>query len=363
MRFFDTFVSGTAAGSGVQSFFTADPDEPRTGRVYYPLSQGGLRRYSLLWGNTVDSTFADGSHSRANRMLDEWQVLSVRVGRCRSVPEGVCPEPEAFAPVLFDGRATKRVMPGELFASDPFPCEAEKGDSLCVEMTCAGRMLPCHPESLLPAFVRRDGAWTPSKEQPFLSMLGCERRVRWRVGFLGDSITQGIGTPENSRRHLTALLADRLGADAAVWNLGLGYGRAHDAALDGAWLFKARQNDLVCVCFGVNDVIHSRDAAQCKRDLAAIVRLLRASGARVLVQTVPPFDYGEDTRPLWEEVNAFIRNDLRREADAVFDIVPVLSRGPDAPHRSRYGSHPDERGNEAWANALEPALKELLAWI
>lgn len=360
MRYFDSFVSGTSAGSGVQSFFRSDPRQVRVGRTYYRLAQGGRYEVSLLYSNTVDSTFADGSHSHANYLLDEWRILSLRVGRCCVCTAAECAEPDAFTPVLFNGSEEKWVAPGELFASDPFSFAAEKGETMCVELTCAGRTLPCHPESLLPAFVREGGAWVPSKEQPFLSMLGCARRVKARVGFLGDSITQGIGTPENSYQHLSALLAERLGPEVAVWNLGLGYGRAHDAALDGAWLYKARQNDLVCVCFGVNDLLQTRDAAQLKRDMAYIVRALQRSGVRVLLQTVPPFDYAEDVRPLWEEVNAFLRERLAQEADAFFDTVPVLGRGPEAPHLSRYGAHPDARGNTAWAEALESVLAPML---
>ena len=360
MRYFDTFVSGSVVGSGVQSFFFSDPERPVTGRVYYRLAQSGEYQYSLLFSNAVDTTFADGGHSRAGRVLDEWRLLSMRAGICRACSPEACVEPEGFRPVLFDGKEERWVRPGELFASDPFPLAAEKGDCLCVETVCAGRTLPCHPESLLPAFVLRDGKWIPSKEQPFLSMLGCARPARSRVGLLGDSITQGIGTPENSHRHLSALLADRLGPEAAVWNLGLGFACARDAALDGMWLYKARQNDLVCLCLGVNDLLRGRSAVEVQRDLATIVRALRQSGVKVLLETIPPFDYAEDVRPAWEGVNAFLRGELAKEADALFDVVPVLGRGPETPHLSRYGAHPDERGNAAWAEALAPAVAGLL---
>lgn len=360
MRYFDAFTSGTAAGSGVQSFFYADPETPAMGRVYYKLSQGGGCRYSLLFSNTVDSTFADGSHSHANLMLDEWEILSLQAGHCRACGTDVSEEPDYWVPVTFAGRGGKKVMPGELFSTDPFAFTCNKGDYMCVQITFSGRTIPCHPESLLPAFVYTDREWLPSKDQPFLSMLGCERQVKTRVAFLGDSITQGIGTPENSYLHLAALLSERLGPDTAVWNLGLGYGRAHDAALDGAWLFKARQNDVVCVCFGVNDLFQLGDAAQLEKDLAYIVRALKKSGSKVLLQTIPPFDYEPDTRLNWERVSAYIREELSQEADAVFDTVPVLGRGPETPHLSKYGPHPDTAGNAAWADAVYGVIERLL---
>ncbi len=58
----------------------------------------------------------------------------------------------------------------------------------------------------------------------------------------------------NSYEHWNAVVAENLGSQYGFWNLGLGYGRAADAATDGAWFFKAKQNDIVVVCYGVNDI-------------------------------------------------------------------------------------------------------------
>jgi lysophospholipase L1-like esterase len=360
MKFFDSFVSCTAAGSGSQNWFgTDDPEKRIACRVYYKLSRA-TRECALLYSNLLDSTYADGSHSHANFVPGSWTIHSLSAGKVTACGMEESAEPDEFVPVTFDGQGEKRVDPGEIFASDPFPFPAKKGEYMCVEMTFSGKRVPCHTESLLPAFRLVNGAWTHSTEIPFPSMVGAKRTGETRLGFIGDSITQGIGTPDNSYTHVAARVQEALGENCAVWNLGLGFGRAHDAALDGGWLYKARQNDAMVVCYGVNDLFQLGDAELLKRDLTYIVRALKQSGLKVLIQTVPPFDYAPEFRDRWLSVNEYIRNELSKEADALFDNVPVLSRSESEPWLSRYGAHPDAEGNAAWAEAILPVIKKLL---
>ena len=360
MGFFDAFVSCTAAGSGSQNWFeTADPAERITGRIYFRLSRD-VRRGALLYSNLIDSTFADGSHSHANFVPGPWTIHALRVGPVASCGMDDAPQPAHFAEVTFGGAAEKRVAPGEIFATDPFDLTARKGEYLCVEMTFSGARVPCHTESLLPAFRRGPDGWFHDVDMPFPSMVGAARGTETRLGFIGDSITQGIGTEPNSYTHMAALVQEVLGGSCAVWDLGLGFGRAHDAALDGGWLYKARQNDVVCVCFGVNDLFQTRDPGQLKKDLTCIVRALKKSGVRVVIQTVPPFDYAPEIAREWLDVNDHIRRNVAREADAVFDTVPVLCLSPDEPHRARYGAHPNAEGNARWAEAIAPVLRGLM---
>ena len=89
-------------------------------------------------------------------------------------------------------------------------------------------------------------------------------------------------------------------------------------------------------------------------------RRLREAGVRVLLQTIPPFNYPEGLRERWLTVNDWIRSTLAGEADALFDVVSVLSESPERPYMARYGGHPDGTGCAAWAAALKPALSALI---
>ncbi|MBQ3141238.1 MAG: SGNH/GDSL hydrolase family protein, partial [Clostridia bacterium] len=347
MKYFTQFTSNTCAAGGNQHFFTMQPDEIRTGRVFYRIAVGGEYRYSLLFSNVIDSTFSNGAVSHKNLICDEWELCSARIGRCAGLAAGEAVKQtdpgqiavDGWKTLTFDGAPTKTVMPGAFFCSDPVSFAAQKDEYLCVELTFSGSMLPYHEESILPIYIKEGDGWRYDKKMPLPSMIGCDRPVAARIAYLGDSITQGCGTELNAYEHWNAVLSRKLDEKYACWNLGLGYGRANDAASDGAWLFKARQNDLVVVCYGVNDIFQGMGEVQIKKDLTYIVEALKKAGARVVLQTVPPFDYSGDYVGLWQRVNEFIKTELSQKADLIFDVVPVLGR-EEAPHLARYCGHP-----------------------
>ena len=360
MEFFRRFSSNSLAGSGSQLWFPSSPDEAHTGRIFYRITHGGTYNYSLLFSNILDSTFSDGSVGHCNRILPGWEILSARIGKAAAGSIGldftghaasVNTLPTDFQPLTFDGKSYKTVAPGEFFATDALPLSFGSGDYLCLELTFRGSELPYHEETHLPVYRHTAEGWCYDKRVPFPSMIGCDRSVARRVGFIGDSITQGIGTPPNSYLGWNAQLAPMLPADTACWNLGLGYGRAADLASGGAWLYKALQNDVLFICYGVNDLYQYSNAQLLMRHLDTVVRYLRQANKTVILQTIPPFDYPEDLIPLWEQVNDYIRTVLASQVDGVFDVVPVLGQET-APHMAKYGGHPDADGCRAWAAAL-----------
>ena len=334
MTYFDELSSATLAAGGNQA--VCFPEGEQVGRVYYRVFAGGTYRYSLLFADTIDSTFADGSLSRAGDVCGDWEVTHLALGVCREVGG------EPTVALTIGGAPSHTVSAGEVFATDPVELSAEAGDYLCVEIGFRGEKVPCHLETQIPVFRREEDAFVPCPEVPLPSMVGCDRPVARRVGYLGDSITQGIGVAPNSYEHWNALLSEALGRQYAYHNLGLGFGRAADAAKDGAWLAKAKQNDVVTVCFGVNDLGRGRTVDEIVHDLAFIVERLKDAGCRVLLQSVPPFTYTPEKHAMWETVNRRLAAEVAPMADAFFDVVPIL--GEDA---SRYGGHPNEAGCHA----------------
>ena len=360
MKYFETYTSNSLAGSGNQYFFLTGDKEIHRGRIYYKVFAGGTYRYSLLFSNVIDSTFADGLVSHCNLICDEWEIMEASLGVCKTCSLEKVSEPEFIAEMSFGGNAGKMVMPGEFFASDPVEITVEKNDFLCLEIAFRGTMIPYHEETMLPTFVLKGKDWVPGKQVPFAGMIGCDREVEKRIGFFGDSITQGLGTVYNAYKHWNALAAERIGETYSYWNLGLGYGRAEDASSDGAWLFKAKQVDAAVVCFGTNDVCQGKPAEKIKRDLREIVLKLKEASVKVLLQTLPPFDHEGERLCCWMEVNRYVREELSQEADEVFDVVPYLIEGPEREGKSKYNGHPDENGCIIWAENLLPVLKKFL---
>ncbi len=361
MTFFDKYTSNTLAGSGNQSFFeTGDKDIVIKCRTLYKVFCGGEYNYSFLLSNTVDSTFADGSFSQKNKALERWTIHGMRVGITDLCDERSLKEPNEFFTLSFGGKTKREVGNGELLNTDAIRLSPNKGEYLCVEIEFSGLKIPCHPESIVPSFVFKDGAWTPSRLHPFVSMVGCDREVKGRIAFWGDSITQGIGTENNSYAHWNALVADYLGTDYAYWNLGLGYGRADDAASDGIWMHKALQNDIIVVCYGVNDILRGFSEQDIKKNLNTIVDKLISCGKKVVVQTVPPFDFVGDKLAIWNNVNAYIRTELSQKAEFVFDCAPLLGKNDAEPNVAKFGGHPNAEGCKLWASALSKKLKKYL---
>lgn len=371
MNYFEKYSSNTVAACGVQSFFLMDPCEVRTSRTFYKITCGGEFNYSFLFSNNVDSTFSDGSFSRCNTVCDGWNLIEACVGVCRAdaIGEDIMSAETAktanesvvgLTALTFGGNVCKKSESGEIFYSDEIKLNIASGDYLCLQITYSGNMLPYFEETMLPVYLKRNGDWEYCNKTPVVSLIGCDRKAKKRIAFFGDSITQGIGAGYNSYKNYCALLADKLGTDYAYHNLGIGFGRAHDAASNGFWLSKAKQNDIVFVCFGVNDMFQIGSEEQIKNDLDYIVTELKKNGSKVIIQTLPPFHYSGNLITVWQNINEFIKTELSLKADFVFDNVPILGKSESEPYATVYGGHPDSVGCALWADALYKALpKEL----
>ena len=208
MSFFDKFTSNTYAGSANQYLFEMKEGERRTSRVFYKISVGGEYSYSLLYSSIIDGSFR--KIGKPNLILDEWKIHGAKIGRCTSFPEEreiseIDAEKDISVKWLgrltFDGKRSYIPDGGELFCTDPQSLFFEKGDYLCVELTFSGSILPCHPEIQVPVYVLKDGEWKYDVNSPLPVMIGCDRPVKKRIAYLGDSITQGCGAGLNSYKH------------------------------------------------------------------------------------------------------------------------------------------------------------------
>lgn len=377
MKYFEQYVSNTIAGSANHLYFTMGEGEIRTGRVFYKITCGGEYNYAILYSNIMDSTFGDGSISHQNLVCDSWMILGARVGICKSINQ--CKDVHQmtvadagenkdadiivsdFREMTFAGKRTKEVMPGEFFTTDPVKLSFEKDDYMCIEMTYSGKMIPYHEDSILPIYNKTENGWEFCKKMPMAGMVGCDRKVVKRIGYLGDSITQGVGTEYNKYAHWNALLTEQLGDDFAGWNLGIGYARANDTASDGAWMFKAKQNDIVVMCLGINDIGRGFPAEQIKKDLSSTLQTLKRAGIKVVLQSLPPYSGLNETQiSKWKEVTAYIKNSLAKEADLFFDVAPHLYVSKDTPTESLYNPHPNAAGCKVWAEALYNEIKGFL---
>lgn len=337
-KFFADFASDTSSGSANQVEARFEECVKRKGELRYRLTNGGSS-YAFLFSNIIDSTFSDGSITRAGDVCGDWDILSLRAGTAHDYTSS----PVCMKTVTFDGSESYHVSGADIFASDEVILEAKKGDYLVYEITVCGKQYPYHHEITMKSVVEQDGVIVSDNRIPVPLCIGSSRPVEKRIGFIGDSITQGCGTEADSYTHWAAVIAEGIADEkVSVWNLGIGYARAYDAATCGFWLERASHCDTVNVCFGVNDLLRGRTDRQVIGDLYTVTEYLKNKGCRVILFTVPPFDMTGDAKDYWYSVNNCIRNSTL--TNEVFDFAAVLGQEGCNRHMSRYGGHPNAEG-------------------
>lgn len=335
------------------------PNETRTFMATMRVQRPGTHwRFSMT--NTVDTNWADGARSRANMPGGTFDIVSAAFSNGADI-----------VPVTFEGKLSRIVHPDEQVTSDICNIESARSRFItfrwCLRAGDAGAIVPATPNSqALCAFAPGDATYagpeaftdarTLEGEDENMCALPdlfeAEGAALSTMAFIGDSITQGVGTRigyyESWAARIAAALADRY----ATLNLGLGYAQIADAACDGAWLNRAKHCDVVNVCLGVNDLLHGDGSACILRLRAAIAALKSTPNApRIVLFTTPPFDYEGCNIERWHELNAAITAPDHMGADYVFDMASVLSVDNEHAHMAKYGPHPDGVGGAAVAEA------------
>ncbi|MEG1834592.1 MAG: SGNH/GDSL hydrolase family protein [Oscillospiraceae bacterium] len=347
---FNEFVSNTFAGTSNNYILKWENPQVVTGRIYYKICEYGEFNYKFLFSNTVDSTFDDGKVAYANLKGGKWKILSANVGDGGKNPKKF--NEAKLIPLNFCEESQREVLEGEMFWSDEIRLNIPKGHYLVFEWTVEGNDIPYTPDKITPSFIKDGDKFKKSEEFPQPHLVACNRNTEKRIAFLGDSITQGLGTRYGKYEFWVSEIGKRLKNDVSVWNLGLGYGRASDAASDGAWLKKAKEMDLVSVCFGVNDILQGRNEKEICDDLLSIANNLKDCGCEVGLFTVPAFDWSGENEKTWRAVNKYINEELSTIVDYVFDTVKIWGKKPPNDNKSKYGPHPNGKGGLALAKAF-----------
>lgn len=199
------------------------------------------------------------------------------------------------------------------------------------------------------------------------NLFGVRKPGARRLSFLGDSITQGVGTPKGGDENYwvakvaRGLAEDPATQDIAVYNAALSGSRGFEAAYDGAWLARLKQEDEITLVHGVNDLgWYGRPAADVIESITKMVRSVRTANpsAAITLFTVPAFSFAEEAQDDWREVNQWILS-IPEDVDYVFDIAAVLEDPKNPTHvkveyRSDNGpgdEHPGSIGCSAVAEA------------
>ena len=360
---FKTYPSNIALGTGNNWILCFDTPRKLRARGYFRALSHTPDTWRFWFSNGVDSTFDAGAVAFGDRPGGNWRILSARVGDGGAYACGEMREPApvtGWTDVTFDGEPDKAVQPGERFWSDEVSFRLPEGHYIVWEWEIEGNEIPCTPDSQAPAFTAYDDEpLTPHAECPLPDLFGAKRDVKSRIAFWGDSITQGCGTRNNHYEHWSARAALALGEEYSVWNIGLGWARGSDAACGTFWKYKAAQADTVCIVHGVND-IRSGKYAQGRGDTAeeiiatveTNIRYLQKQGVRVVLFTIPPFEYPDGWYMVWKTLRYAYPALAAEMGVDLFDFSGALDARPPYGNRFIHGSHPDGEGGRIAAEAL-----------
>ncbi|MBQ8724648.1 MAG: SGNH/GDSL hydrolase family protein, partial [Oscillospiraceae bacterium] len=326
---FDTYVSNTVIATGSNKFISEA--KSMTYRAWIPVEEYGSFEYAFYFSNTVDSTWERGT--RQGYVGMPGGAYEIESAYIYDGGESFEDEPLNKTAVTFEGSASKSVASGETFWSDPVEFDVPEGHYLLWEWTITGEDIPCICMSgMTHAYADKGQGFYYVNEIPLPVLFGCNRPVSNTVIPLGDSITQGCETTENACEFWAAEISKALGTDTSLWNLGLGYSRATDAAQGGDWLQRARYADTVIVAFGTNDIITgkygevgSTSAVRIKDALESITTVLTDAGCNVILMSAPPFDMIPEMEAIRTELNTYIP-EIAETNDKVyyFDFASLL---------------------------------------
>jgi len=344
MNNFNKYLSNTYVGSCNNFMLFSESEREISSRMFFRVIDSGKLPYKFYYRNILDSTYSNGAKSHSNLMGDRLSIKSAFVGTCDGSGNSFDMVSELpMVKVTFNDKQNVELEPGEDVWTDEVMIDVQAGQYLVFEWTVEGRNIPFTPDKKFPCYIKKFGEWVPSNECPQPSLIGCDREVKGNIAFWGDSITQGLQTRDDLYEFWVAEIGKQL-PGYAVWNLGLGFGRIQDAATLDAWFDKAKNSDMVSLCFGVNDLREVHDAGKICEYLNTVVDALVRNGVKVGIFTIPPCSYEDDRKEMREVCNKFIKNVLAPKCIYCFDVDPSLGLKPPYNYISHWNAHPNAVG-------------------
>ncbi|MFD6177978.1 MULTISPECIES: GDSL-type esterase/lipase family protein [unclassified Isoptericola] len=398
--------AGTAASGGprttawVPSWTTAHTRPTATD----PLVLGGVtdrtvRHVLRLSAGTRGTAGGPGRTGTLRvRLAGTFSAAPVRVGAmtvARRAPglsgAGAGVDPATVTTLTFGGERGALLAAGATLVSDPASLDVPDGGDLVVSVHLPGPTgaLSFHRNTHATGYVGAGDLTADAgpgfagaevtRSAVLLVGVDVERPGVPGVAVLGDSITEGVGTPDDADLRLTDHLARGLaarGGAVGVANLGISgnrvlldderFGPSGQARLDRDALALPGVDTLLVV-LGVNDLQQppsQLDPAVLLAGYRQLVLRARDRGLRVVGTTITPFGGWQRWTPALEEERRVVNATLLAEAgrgpsafDAVADVASALA-DPADPARlapafdSGDGLHPTPAGAAAMAAAV-----------
>ncbi|MGZ0150836.1 GDSL-type esterase/lipase family protein [Kribbella sp. WER1] len=272
-------------------------------------------------------------------------------------------------PVLFAGEREVLLATGATVVSDPVPLAVPDGGDLVVSTYLPGPTGPLsfHRNVHATGYIRA----RPTNSVFLLNGVDVQANGRPSIAVLGDSITEGVGTPDNANLRWPDQYAARFRRRPAVANLGISgnrvllddprFGPSGQSRFDRDVLSLPNLQTLV-VFLGINDIQQPPSQTDPRLILRAYEQLVRRAHDHDLVvvgATIAPFKGWTRYIPELDQVRTTVNTALREGHlfDRLLDVDTTL-RDPSDPtqlnpaYNSGDGLHPNPPGATAIAQSL-----------
>jgi len=183
---------------------------------------------------------------------------------------------------------------------------------------------------------------------------------------LGDSLTQGVGAPDESTGAFPALLAEQWRADGCeveLQNVGISGYTAGQILAEQVPQIESFQPNIITFQAGGNDIANGIPVDEYRENVRSVLDSATGSGARVIVlaqndwfRSPVGVDYGESVpsqRAAYDEV--LIEEASSAGAEFV-DMRPLYREQADQNQWVEDGLHPTPEAYAAWAEKLSEAV-------
>jgi lysophospholipase L1-like esterase len=183
---------------------------------------------------------------------------------------------------------------------------------------------------------------------------------------LGDSLSQGVGAPDEQTGAFPALLAEQwrgAGCEVELQNAGISGYTAEQVLTDEVPQIEEFQPTLITFQAGGNDIVNGVTLDQNRQNVKAVLEAATGSGARVIVLAQNEWfrspegkTYGDDLAAQREAFDAALIEEANAAGAEFVDMRATYKQQADDNQWVEDGIHPTPDAYAAWATELAGAV-------
>jgi acyl-CoA thioesterase I len=179
---------------------------------------------------------------------------------------------------------------------------------------------------------------------------------------IGDSLTQGVGAPDESAGAFPVLLAEQWRADGCeveLQNVGVSGYTAGQILAEQVPQIESFQPNIITFQAGGNDIANGIPIEEYRENVKAVLESATGSGARVYVLAMNEWfrspvgvDYGEDLPAQSAAYDAVMIEEASAHGAEFVDLRELYKQQADQNQWVEDGIHPTPEAYQAWADKL-----------